>query len=311
MKFLDSPPSCYDRPLSKFGYTFQVENRPFCTSIFLSEKVKMALSLELSGILWWNFAYTLILTRSIPRHCEMTIIIGPGFAELRILKKSENGPISWLSGILWWNSAYTSILTSSSPRDYKMTFIIGWGFAELQTLTVGEKLVNHLEYFDKHLHTHWYWRKLAQEIAKWHLLIGRGFAKLQILKKWKWPYLLNWADFACILILISSSTRGCEMIFIIGRGFAALRILKKKWKYPSLLNWVEYCDEILHTHWYWQDLAQEIAKWHKFYHRSMLCRVPNSEKVKWPYLLNWMEKGLPVGLRCYNIRGLIQVKIRL
>ena len=25
--------------------------------------------------------------------------------------------------------------------------------------------------------------------------IGRGFAKLQILKKWKWPYLLNWVEY--------------------------------------------------------------------------------------------------------------------
>ena len=25
--------------------------------------------------------------------------------------------------------------------------------------------------------------------------IGRGFAELQILKTWKWPYLLNWVDY--------------------------------------------------------------------------------------------------------------------
>ena len=25
--------------------------------------------------------------------------------------------------------------------------------------------------------------------------IGRGFAELQILKKWKWPYLLNWVEY--------------------------------------------------------------------------------------------------------------------
>ena len=28
------------------------------------------------------------------------------------------------------------------------------------------------------------------------------------------------------------------------------------------LKWVEYCDEILHTHWYWQDVPHEIVKWH-------------------------------------------------
>ena len=55
-----------------------------------SEKVKMALSLELSGILWWNFAYTLILTWCSPWDSQMTFGIGWGFAEVQILKKSEN-----------------------------------------------------------------------------------------------------------------------------------------------------------------------------------------------------------------------------
>ena len=39
------------------------------------------------------------------------------------------------------------------------------------------------------------------------------------------------------------------MSFLLGLGFAARQILKK-WKWPYLLSWVEYCDEILHTHWY-------------------------------------------------------------
>ena len=51
------------------------------------------------------------------------------------------------------------------------------------------------------------------------------------------------------------------MTFFIGRGFADLQILKKL-KGPYLLNWVEYYDEILHTHWYWRDVAHEIVKWH-------------------------------------------------
>ena len=51
------------------------------------------------------------------------------------------------------------------------------------------------------------------------------------------------------------------MLFFNGRDFAELQILKK-WKWPYLLNWVEYCDENLHTHWYWQDVAHEIVKWH-------------------------------------------------
>ena len=49
-------------------------------------------------------------------------------------------------------------------------------------------LLNWVKYFDKLLRKHWYWQNLAQEIAKWHFF-GRGFAELQILKKWKSPYL--------------------------------------------------------------------------------------------------------------------------
>ena len=44
------------------------------------------------------------------------------------------------------------------------------------------------------------------------------------------------------------------MTFITDRGFAELQILKK-WKWPYFLNPVEYCDEILHAQWYWQDVA--------------------------------------------------------
>ena len=63
------------------------------------------------------------------------------------------------------------------------------------------------------------------------------------------------------MILTRPSWRNCQMTFIIGRGFAE-RQIPKKWKWSYLLNWVEYFDKQLCKHWYWQDLAQEIAKWH-------------------------------------------------
>ena len=78
------------------------------------------------------------------------------------------------------------------------------------------------------------------------------------------------------MILTRSSSRNCKMTFIIGRGFAERQILKK-WKWPYFLNWVEYLDKLLSKHWYWQDLAQEITKWHFYW--SRLCRAPDSEKV--------------------------------
>ena len=60
--------------------------------------------------------------------------------------------------------------------------------------------------------------------------IGRGFAELQILKKWKW--LLNWVEY-CDEILRTHwyiercSSWDCQMTFGIGRGFAEVQILKK------------------------------------------------------------------------------------
>ena len=51
-----------------------------------------------------------------------------------------------------------------------MTFGIDRGFAEVQILKKSEiYLLNRLEYFDKILQIHWYWKDLAQGIAKWHL----------------------------------------------------------------------------------------------------------------------------------------------
>ena len=63
-----------------------------CAELQILKKIKMA---ELSGLLWWNVAYTLILTRCSPRDCQMSFRIGQGFAEDQILKNSETGPIAW------------------------------------------------------------------------------------------------------------------------------------------------------------------------------------------------------------------------
>ena len=103
----------------------------------------MALSLELSGILWWNFAYTLILTRCTPWDCQMTFEIGCVFSEVQILKK---------------------------VRLLQLTFIIGRGFAERQILKKSKwpYLLNWVEYFDRLLRKHWYWQDLAQKIVKCH-----------------------------------------------------------------------------------------------------------------------------------------------
>ena len=122
-----------------------------------SEKVIMALFLELSGILWWNFAYTLILTRYIPWDCQMTFEMVEFSPRFKFWKK--------------W--------------DYcKMTFIIGRGFAERQILKKWKwpYLLNWVEYFDRLLPKHWYYQDLAQEIVNCH------FSSVEVLpspKFWK------------------------------------------------------------------------------------------------------------------------------
>ena len=93
----------FDKLLRKHWYwqdlVQEIANWHFCRSRLCrapnSEKVKMALSLELWRILWWNFAYTLILTRCSQWDCQMIFGIGRGFAKVQILKKSETGPIPW------------------------------------------------------------------------------------------------------------------------------------------------------------------------------------------------------------------------
>ena len=109
-------------------------------------------------------------------------------------------------------------------------------------------------------------KKSSPRNCKMTFIIYRGFADCQILKKWKWPYLLNWVEYYDKLLRTywywqDLAQEIANWHFFIGRGFAELQILKK-WKWPYLLNCKEYCDEILHTHWYWQDVANEIVKWH-------------------------------------------------
>ena len=207
------------------------------------------------------------------------------------------------------------ILTRSCSRYCKMTLIIGWGFAERQILKKWKwpYLLNWVEYFDKLLHKHWYWQDLAQKIAKWHFSLVEA---LPSSKFWKSDNgAISWTEWNimmkfCIHIDIDkmypmrlsndiwdwlSFCRGsnsekkwdyCKMTFIIGRGFAERQILKK-WKWPYFLNWVEYFDRLLHKHWYYQDLAQEL--WNVIFRQCRFAELQILQKWKWPYLLNWVE----------------------
>ena len=122
-------------------------------------------------------------------------------------------------------------------------------------------LLNLLVCFDEILHTHYYWHGLDSGIAKSSLrdckmifIIGRDCAELQILKKWKWPNLVEYCDetLHTQLILTRCSPRDCQMSFGIGRAVAEVQILQKQWNWPYILKLFEYFDKIMHKHCYWR-----------------------------------------------------------
>ena len=120
--------------------------------------------------------------------------------------------------------------------------------------------------------------------------IGRGFAELQILKKWKWPYLLNWVEYYDEILHTHWYWHDAAHEIVKWHlGLVEVLPRFKFWKQWNLtLKRLEYFDKILQTIWYWQDLAQGIAKWHL----SSVEALPSAKfwkKWKWPYLLNWVE----------------------
>ena len=83
-------------------------------------------------------------------------------------------------------------------------------------------------------------KRSSPKNCKMTFIIGRDFAECQILKKWKWPYLLNWVEYFDKLLRKHwywqyLAKEIANWHFFICRGFAELQILKK-WKWPYLLN---------------------------------------------------------------------------
>ena len=101
-------------------------------------------------------------------------------------------------------------------------------------------LLNSLEYFDNIVHTQWYWQDLAQVIAKWHSSSVEAMTRSKFWKRKNspisWLSGIVWWNFAYTLILSRSSPMDCQMLFVIGRGYADVQILKKKWNWLHLLN---------------------------------------------------------------------------
>ena len=148
--------------------------------------------------------------------------------------------------------------------------------------------------------------RLSNDIWDWLRWIGRGFAAVQILKKVKLALSLE------PLLYFDKSLHTHYCWHDLDRGIAqeipkwhltsveAVRLCRapilKKWKWP---NWVDYCDETSHTHWYWQDVAQDIVKCHlglaealprfKFWQKKNKKKTKKKKQWNWPYLLKLLN----------------------
>ena len=84
---------------------------------------------------------------------------------------------------------------------YNRTFDFVTGqFVKLLSPTCSWKMSitpNCLEYFDKILHMHWYWRHLVQEIAKWHLLLVEALPSAKFWKSENSP--ISWTEWNILI----------------------------------------------------------------------------------------------------------------
>ena len=170
----------------------------------------MALSLELSGILWWNFAYTLILTRCTPWDSQMTFKDWLSFCRgsnseksetiakwhlssveaLPSAKfwKSENGLISWtewnilidfcvkidiikIYPKILWNVIFHRSRFCRDPNSEKVKMTLSLELSGILWWNFAYTLV--------------YWQNVARKIVKCHLGLVEVLPRFKFWKKWK------------------------------------------------------------------------------------------------------------------------------
>ena len=82
----------------------------------------------------------------------------------------------------------------SVPYNQTFDFVTGQ-FVKILSPDCSWKMsitLNRLEYFDKILHMHWYWRLLVQEIAKWHLSLVEALPSAKFWKSENSP--ISWTE---------------------------------------------------------------------------------------------------------------------
>ena len=120
--------------------------------------------------------------------------------------------------------------------------------------------------------------------------IGRGFAERQILKKWKWPYLLNWVEYFDKLLREHQYWQDLAQeipYFSLDEGLPSSKFWKSDNGAFSWTEWnivVKFCIHIDIDKMYPMKLSNDICDWLSF------CRGSNSEK-RWDYCKNDIYRG--------------------
>ena len=168
----------------------------------------------------------MVLERSSPRNCKMTFIIGRGFAECQILKKWK------------WPYLFNRVEYFDTPlrkhwywQDLAQE-IENWHFLSVEALPSSKfwKSENGpISWSVRNIVINFAYTLILTRCNQWDCQmtfgIGRGFAAVQIWKKWNWSYLMN--------VLVFFNKKKCIPITI---------DMSKTERLPNL--------------------AQEIAKWH-------------------------------------------------
>ena len=161
----------------------------------------------------------MILTRSSSRNCKMTFIIGRGFTERQIMKKWKwHYLLNWVEyfdkllrkHLYWydlaqtiakWHFSLVKALPSSkfwksdngavswTEWNIVMKFCIHIDIDKLYPMRLSNDIWDRLSFCrGSNSEKKWDYCKMSRTI-------GWGFTERQTLKKWKWPYLLNWVEY--------------------------------------------------------------------------------------------------------------------
>ena len=148
----------------------------------------------MSGILWWNFAYTLILTRCIPWDCQIHLRLvefcrGSNSEKSETIAKWHLSSVEALPSVKFWKSE--NGLIAWIEWNILIDFCVNW---------------------------HCFWQDLAQEIVKCHfssveVCRAPNSEKVKIALSLELSGILCW-NFAYILVLTRCSPWDCQMTFL-------------------------------------------------------------------------------------------------